>query len=172
MGVPGPFFTEFSPPHTTIPTPISPSRWYLTHHGAPVADGPARHRSTREQELAMRTGLNETAVESFEQVRAAAQRRVAELGHGMQWMTWGCPPHTAGAVCVLWPRGADRAHAAGAVPFGRGRAGGMRPANIRPVRRRGHHAADGVEAGLRPLFSFTGFSPPHPAILTPVSPSR
>ena len=52
----------------------------------------------------MRTGLNETAVESFEQVRAAAQRRVAELGHGMQWMTWGCPPHTAGAVCVFCGR--------------------------------------------------------------------
>ncbi|HKC75650.1 MAG TPA: hypothetical protein VKF37_15840 [Chloroflexota bacterium] len=52
----------------------------------------------------MRTGLNETAVASFEQVRAAAQQRVAELGHGMQWMTWGCPPHSAGAVCVFCGR--------------------------------------------------------------------
>ena len=52
----------------------------------------------------MRTGLNQTAVESFEQVRAAAQQRVAELGHGMQWMTWGCPPHSAGAVCVFCGR--------------------------------------------------------------------
>jgi hypothetical protein len=52
----------------------------------------------------MRTGLNQTAVERFEQVRAAAQQRVAELGHGMQWMSWGCPPHTAGAVCVFCGR--------------------------------------------------------------------
>jgi hypothetical protein len=52
----------------------------------------------------MRIGLNETAVEGFEQVCAAAQRRVTELGHGMQWMTWGCPPHSAGAVCVFCGR--------------------------------------------------------------------
>src|SRR2546423_367009 len=37
MGVPGPFFTDFAPPHPTILTPASPSRWYLTHH-----EGPAR----------------------------------------------------------------------------------------------------------------------------------
>jgi hypothetical protein len=50
----------------------------------------------------MRTGLNETAVESFEQLRAVAQRRVAELGHGMQWMTWGCPPpHCRSRVCSV-----------------------------------------------------------------------
>jgi hypothetical protein len=52
----------------------------------------------------MRTGLNATAVESFEQVRAAAQQRVTELGHSMQWMSWGDPPHTAGAVCVFCGR--------------------------------------------------------------------
>ena len=52
----------------------------------------------------MRTGLNETPFESFERVRTAAQQRVAELGHGMQWMTWGCPPHSAGGVCAFCGR--------------------------------------------------------------------
>ena len=46
----------------------------------------------------MRTDLHETAVESFEQVRPAVRRQVAELGHGMQGMSWGCPPYTAGVV--------------------------------------------------------------------------
>src|SRR3954470_16013602 len=99
MGVPGPFFTDFAPPHPTILTPASPSRWYVTHHEGPVPDRPARLRSGREKEITMRTGLNETPFESFERVRTAAQQRVAELGHGMQWMTWGCPPHSAGGVC-------------------------------------------------------------------------
>src|SRR2546423_5944192 len=97
------FFTAFSPPHPGILTPVSPSRWYLIDHGGPVTDGLASLRSTRDQELAMRTDLHETAVESLEQARPAARRRVAELGHGMQWMSWGCPPHTAGAA-LFHPR--------------------------------------------------------------------
>src|ERR687886_509131 len=94
MGVLGPFFTAFSPPHPRIPTPVSPSRWYLTYHGGPVTGGPARPRSRRQKELTMRIGLNETAVESFEQVRARRSaghlERAAWSLHRECW-SWQAP---------------------------------------------------------------------------------
>ena len=47
---------------------------------------------------------HETTFRSFEQAHAAAQQQVAELGHAMQWMTWGRPPRSAHAVCVVCSR--------------------------------------------------------------------
>jgi hypothetical protein len=49
----GPIFHRIFTAAPRIPTPVSPSRWYLTHHGGPVTDGLGRLRSRREQELAI-----------------------------------------------------------------------------------------------------------------------
>jgi hypothetical protein len=52
----------------------------------------------------MMTVAYHTPLRSFEEAHAAAQRRVAELHHAMQWLTWGHPPRSAAAVCVVCGR--------------------------------------------------------------------
>ena len=47
------------------------------------------------------TVVQQTTFRSFELAHAVAQHQVAELRHGMQWLTWGHPPQSAVAVCVV-----------------------------------------------------------------------
>ena len=49
----------------------------------------------------MRTVAPQTAFGSFEEAHAAAQHQVAELHHAMQWLTWGHPPRSAAAMCMV-----------------------------------------------------------------------
>ena len=49
----------------------------------------------------MMTVAQQTTFRSFEEAYAAAQHQVAELRHRMQWLTWGHPPRSAVAVCVV-----------------------------------------------------------------------
>ena len=49
----------------------------------------------------MRTVAQQITFRSFEQAHAAAQHQGAELGHAMQWLTWGHPPRAAAAMCAV-----------------------------------------------------------------------
>ena len=50
------------------------------------------------------TVAHQTTFRRFEEAHAAAQQQVAPLRHAMQWMTWGHPPRSAAAMCMVCGR--------------------------------------------------------------------
>src|SRR5205085_12544449 len=120
MGVPGAFFTVFSPPHPPILTPASPSRWYLSmtrgRCGA-TRDVAAPPREAQAPAITRRARIPEHG--GKDAARGAAAPRAlrtlqAPRARDRGRADAGCRPHgarggDAGAGCRLPPCGGSGA---------------------------------------------------------------